>query len=187
MPRARRVQACADCRSRSPHYDRARSWAFYDGSLRSALLELKYQRDLALGLAFARVLAELLASLDWSFDLVCVVPLARQRRLQRGYNQVELFARPLAFALRRPYRPRALERSRETDSQVGLGIDERWENVRRAFAARRSLVAGKHVLLLDDVMTTGATLSSAARSLKVAGARAVNALSIARARPHEHV
>lgn len=102
---------------------------------------------------------------------------------ERGYNQVGLVAMPLAVLNGWEYAPRVLIRARETRSQVGLSAMERKENVSGAFFARPDKVSGKTVLLMDDVATTGATLSSCTVALLKAGVRDVYALTLARALP----
>jgi competence protein ComFC len=114
-------------------------------------------------------------------DLLAPVPLGRKRLAERGYNQVGLIARPLSMAMRLAYAPDALVRRQETRSQVGLTRAQRQENVRDAFFAKRGRVLGRFVLLMDDVATTGSTLSSCARALFEAGARDVFAFTVSRA------
>jgi len=109
------------------------------------------------------------------------VPLGSKRIKERGYNQAGLIGWPLSLALDIAYAPRALSRARETRSQVGLSRAERHENVRDAFRADKRLVNGRVILLVDDVATTGVTLSSCAEALYAAGARDVFALTVARA------
>ncbi len=161
-----------------------RSWGVFEGPIRQALHKLKYRRNVALGDALAQHLAEYVATLGWPVDLVIPVPLGKERMKERGYNQVGLVAMPLAAINAWRYTPRALARSRETRSQVGLTAAERKENVSGAFRAEAALVSGTTVLLMDDVATTGATLSACASALLEAGARSVYALTLARALPH---
>jgi ComF family protein len=144
---------------------------------------LKYRRDIALGDALAVHLCELAAAFDGQINLVLPVPLAPSRQRQRGYNQAALLAYPLALWLGLPYNRRALRRVRETTSQVGLSLNQRRENVSGAFQARPEAVAGRCVLLVDDVLTTGSTLDAAAQALKQAGASQVFALVVSRALP----
>lgn len=172
---------CESCRKGRPAFDAARAWAVFDGPLQNALHRLKYRKDVGLGQALAGPLIELLADQVWGVDLVVPIPLGRARLAERGYNQVSLLAVPLALAHRLAYRPGALTRVRETRSQVGLSSVERRANVKGAFRAADELVVGRKVLLVDDVMTTGATLEEAARALRRAGAQHVYALSLARA------
>jgi ComF family protein len=151
--------------------------------LRSALHGLKYRRNLALGEALARPLAGFCRGLAWPVEVVTPVPLGQERLRERGYNQVGMIAMPLADFNRWRYAPRALARVRETRSQVGLTAEERQENMRGAFRADPRHIRARAVLLMDDVATTGATLSACAEALLAAGAAAVYALTLARALP----
>ena len=115
-------------------------------------------------------------------DFVVPVPLHPQRRRERGYNQAELIAKPLATLLRLPYRPNLLVRTKPRPDKHLLTLAERWESVRGAFATRPgSQVDNSRVLLVDDVLTSGATLDACAKVLRNAGARSVVGLTIARA------
>ncbi len=109
------------------------------------------------------------------------VPLSADHAWERGYNQSTLLARPFALHLRIPLRPCALRRTRITQAQVGLNAQERRENVSRAFMADPRDVAGKSILIVDDVTTTGATMQACAQALRDAGARYVYGLTLARA------
>lgn len=112
-------------------------------------------------------------------DLVVPVPLHRQRERERGYNQADLIARPLA------YRAVLLVRTRPRPNKQILSLEERWESVRGAFATRPgSQVDNLRVLLVDDVMRTGATLDACAKALRAAGAKSVIGLTVARAARH---
>ena len=142
---------------------------------------------MALGDALAQHLDEFVKTLNWPIEMVVPVPLGKKRTKDRGYNQVGMVAMPLAAVNHWHYEPRALVRSRETRSQVGLSLDERKLNVLGAFQANPGLVSGTIVLLLDDVATTGATLSACANALMVGGARSVFALTLARALPHQEM
>ncbi len=126
------------------------------------------------------------ASLPWPVELIVPVPLSEKRYRERGYNQVELVARTLALALGWKCVPEALARVRETASQVGLSAAERRQNVLGAFRASRPHVQERTILVMDDVATTGATLSSCAQALLDEGASAVYAFTLARALP-EHI
>jgi len=148
------------------------------------LHRLKYRRDIGLGEALAMQLAEFVRGLNWPIDIIVPVPLGKQRLQERGYNQVGMIARPLALVLGIKYAPRALYRQRETRSQVGLTKAERHDNVQNAFQALGIVVDRKTVLVMDDVATTGSTLSSSAEALLSSGAKDVYALTVARALPH---
>jgi ComF family protein len=161
-----------------------RSWSVFEGPVRSALHRLKYRRDVALGDALAAHLAGYVRALAWPIDTVVPVPLGAGRLKERGYNQISLIARPLALSLGWSYAPGALTRVRETKSQVGLTKRERHENVHGAFRTVGMRVNGRVVLLMDDVATTGSTLSSCADALYRAGARDVFSLTVARALIH---
>ncbi len=142
---------------------------------------MKYRGNLALGDALAVHLLEVIQRDRFEVEMVVPVPLARQRQRERGYNQAALLARPLAAALGLPYRPASLVRVRETPSQVGRSLEARRENVADAFSAREDQTAGRGVLVVDDVLTTGATLDAAAKALKQAGAEMVSAVVVSRA------
>jgi ComF family protein len=116
-------------------------------------------------------------------DMIIPIPLGRKRMKERGYNQVAMISSPLAMALGIRYAPNELMRCKETRSQVGLSREERRRNVSEAFRAGTGVV-GKNVLVMDDVSTTGSTLSAAAGALYAAGVKDVYALTVARALPH---
>ncbi|GAB4527373.1 MAG: hypothetical protein Fur0018_13000 [Anaerolineales bacterium] len=121
---------------------------------------------------------------QWDIDMILPVPLSAKRFRERGYNQAALFALPLALALEVQYRPQVIRRVRHTASQVNLSWRERQTNVAGAFTAESHQVAGRKVMLIDDVITTGATIFACASALMDAGAQAVYALSVARAPMH---
>lgn len=175
---------CDRCRVEPPPFRSLRAWAAFDFPVRQALHKLKYRRDMGLGDALAVPIAHFTASLNWPLDVILPVPLGRKRMQERGYNQVDLIARPLSLALGLDYRPAALKRTRDTISQVGLSAVERRDNMQNAFVADALVVRGKTVLVMDDVSTTGSTLSSCSEALLQAGANDVFALTVARALPH---
>ncbi|MBW8011175.1 MAG: ComF family protein [Chloroflexi bacterium] len=174
------VRVCEQCQLLPPNYDAVRSWAVFEDPLRKAIVRLKYKRDLGLGEVLARSLIGIMHKIEWQIDMVIPVPLGKTRLSERGYNQAAVLARPLALSLRLQYQPNALHRIRETISQVGLSFSERRENVAGAFEADRSVVAGKRILMVDDVMTTGATLDECAKALKLAGVKQVLGITLAR-------
>jgi ComF family protein len=145
---------------------------------------LKYRQDIGLGDALAVQFSGFVSNLNWPINLVVPVPLGQKRLFERGYNQVGLIARPLSLSMNLTYVPTALSRERDTRSQVGLTKLERHNNVRGAFIANRSRVKNHVVLLVDDVATTGSTLSSCAEALYAAGAQDVFAVTLARALAH---
>jgi competence protein ComFC len=171
---------CIQCRNSRPQFHLLRSWAVFDGSIRKAIHQLKYKRDISLGVVLAGFMASYIKGMNWPIDIVIPVPLARKRKNERGYNQASLIAFPLSLQLRWKYVSGGLARIRETESQVGLNSTDRQENVINAFRAVRKYVEGKNILLVDDVATTGATLSSCAQALHTGGAKTVYALTVAR-------
>jgi ComF family protein len=175
---------CRDCTSGKYSFQAARSFGVYEGALAHAIVLLKYERLEPLGSYFAMQLLQLVRADAHLLpaDVVVPVPLHRLKLKERGFNQVDLFALPLARRLRLPYRPVLLMRSRPRPEKHLLSQEERWEAVRGAFAIRQGgRVDNLRVLLLDDVMTTGATLDACASALREAGARSVLGLTIARA------
>ncbi len=152
--------------------------------MQEALHRLKYRRDIGMGEALSNQMSGFVRRLGWPVEILIPIPLGKKRLKERGYNQVAMIALPLSIQLGLEYRPKALVRSRETRSQVGLSAAERRDNVRDAFLTDKKLVSGRNILLMDDVSTTGATLSSAAEALYANGAREVFAVTIARALPH---
>jgi len=158
-----------------------RSWAVFESPVQNALHTLKYRRNIGLGESFATQMAEFLKLLQWPVDIFIPVPLGKKRLKERGYNQVALIARPLAYEIGLEYSPRALWKARETRSQVGLSISKRRENVHNAYQADPKVVKRKSVILMDDVATTGSTILACTDALLSAGAREVYAITIARA------
>ena len=172
--------ACASCRTAAPSCDRLLAAWSYQEPLASVLLAFKFGRLDYLGSALARAIAELLRETLSTCDLVVPVPLHWRRRLARGYNQAERIARPLAARLQIPLRT-ALRRRRPTPAQSQLDRAERLRNLADAFAVwRPGAVAGRRILLVDDVVTTGATVEAAAASLRAAGAAEIHAVAAAR-------
>lgn len=167
--------------SRTNALDSAVAWGYHTGPLRKVIHRLKYQRDLALGEALCQNLEAVVMQAGMQVDIAAPVPLAAGRERDRGYNQAAILALPLAAGLGVRYAPRIIRRVRETESQVGLSLRERQENVADAFRARPDLIGGKRVLLVDDVLTTGSTLDAAAQALKEAGAVYVGAVVASRA------
>lgn len=173
-------QALAD----PPVFRRVRSAVVYDGVAGKLIRQLKYRdaTHLAPWLAgwMARAGRELLAETD----VIVPVPLHRRRFFARRFNQSAELGRALAGQSGKPFHPQALIRHRKTSEQTGLGVRARADNVRGAFSVPDRfalLVGGRSVLLVDDVYTTGATVTAATRALTRAGAKAVDVLTFARA------
>lgn len=161
------------------NFDSAYSFGSYEGPLRKLIHLFKYGKVESLARPLSRLLMQALPC-DQQFDLIMPVPMHWRKHWERGFNQAELLAKPVA----KRYGMRVsanLRRSRFTKAQAGLTEAQRRENLKDSFYVRRAeQVAGKRVLLIDDVLTTGSTLRSAAAALKAAGARHVTALTLAR-------
>ena len=177
---------CRLCRNEAYGFDQARSYAVYDDALSSAVVLLKYEGVRRLGDWFAARLAELARqhAEDWRVDLVVPVPLHADRLRERGYNQAELIAKPLAKKLGLRFGSYLLVRTKPRPAQLILSRTERWTSVRGAYVTRQGArVDNLRILLVDDVLTTGATLDACSRALRKAGAAAVFALTVARVLP----
>ncbi|MBN2548614.1 MAG: ComF family protein [Anaerolineales bacterium] len=148
--------------------------------MRKAIHRLKYDGDMSLGDILSRYLISMYKSLGWQVDMIAPVPISPARRAQRGYNQAALLAFPLALGIGVEYTSDALEKVRETPTQVGLDGAQRRQNVAGAFEARPAIVQGKRVLIVDDVMTSGATLETCSQALVEAGACQVYGLTLGR-------
>jgi len=177
---------CPECKDQSFAFDGAFRMAPYDGLLRDVVLRMKHWggEDLAevAGALWAKCMAPRLA--PFFPDVVVPVPLHWTRRLRRGFNQSEVFARCLAKELAIPAWPRALWRVRATPQQTmqESGAARR-ANVKHAFQARSDLpIAGRTVLLVDDVLTSGATATEAARALRVHKPKAIYVVVLAHGR-----
>ena len=182
-PHTETAHGCAECRGVAHAFERAFRLGPYAGKLRDAVLRTK----LLAGEGLADVLGRLLAEYRGDairiaeVDLVAPVPLHWWRKWTRGYNQSEAVGRELAAGLAVPFHPRLLRRLRWTPQQIQPTREARRENVRGAFrVASGAKLVGRTVLLVDDVMTTGSTLSEAARTLRNAGADRVVVAVLAR-------
>ncbi len=178
---------CGACLRSPPAFERARAVMVYDDLSRRMILGLKYADRLDMAPAFAEWLGRAGVALIADADWIAPVPLHWTRLFRRRFNQAAELARAVAHTHARGYAPDLLVRRRNTDSQAGLGAGARRRNVRAAFQVKqawRSRIQGKRVLLIDDVMTTGATVTACARALSRAGVGAVDVLTLARvARP----
>ena len=164
-----------------PKFDRADSYGLYSGGLRKLVHLLKYERIEPLAKPLAKRLWE---SIDGPLeaDLLIPVPMHWRRRWTRRFNQAALVAGELARLSGIRVDTRALRRTKPTPPQAGLSRVKRKKNLRGAFHVKQpGRVNGLRIAVVDDVMTTGATLSECARALKAAGAQSVTALTIARA------
>jgi ComF family protein len=174
---------CGDCRKRKPAFDRARSAARFSGVVRDMLHQFKYQDGLWHSADLIDLMhGALIAQFDYkSIDVVVPVPLYRTRFRERSYNQSFVLARDLAKRIDRRVDGRSLMRVRYTDTQTHYNAAQRKKNMSGAFTVERpEWIRGRTVLLVDDVMTTGATLSECAKTLKKSDALKVFAISAAR-------
>jgi len=173
---------CGDCAREQRAWDRARAVLRYDKNSRSLVLGLKHADHTHVANAFGRWMHRAGGEVLLGADLAVPVPLHWTRLLQRRYNQAALLAHAIHAAGGPPVAADWLVRRRRTRSQGHLGATARESNVRGAVALRRDRrVAGKRVVIVDDVMTTGATANECARVLKRAGAEFVGVLTLARA------
>jgi len=174
-------RTCLDCLQRRYRFECARSYAAYRGALVRAVVLLKFERIDPLAAYFGEQVASIAKRDGLTGDIVVPVPLHRTRERERGFNQAELIARQAAKRLRLPLKPVLLKRTKARPDKHILSNEERWRIVRGAFATRPgSQVDNKRVLLVDDVMTTGATLDACAAALLEAGAKSVVGLTVAR-------
>jgi len=179
----RHAFVCGACRAARPAFDRARSAGRFAGLLREQIHRFKYGGALWLRRDMTDLLAGCLgAQFDaGAVDVVVPVPLHPVRLRVRSYNQSALLAQELAARIGRRFDGRALVRTRVTETQTHLDAAHRRANILGAFSVvRPEWIAHRCVLVVDDVMTTGATLGECARALKKAGARTVWALTVAR-------
>jgi ComF family protein len=173
---------CLACLAAPPRYRWARAALAYDDLSRPLVLDLKHGGRTDGVAAFAAWIADaapFAAQADW----ITPVPLHWRRLVQRGYNQAGLLAKAVARRVARPFAPDMLARTRATPSQGGLSASGRARNVQGAFAVRalwKDRLAGKTVLLIDDVFTTGSTVQACARALRRAGAAQVDVAALAR-------
>lgn len=174
---------CGRCLAETkPGFNRVIPAGLLDGSLQEAVHQFKYRDRIDLDRPLGDLLTRQLRAAMIDCDLIVPVPLHYLRLRQRTYNQSLLLARQLARSQQRPVDYRLLQRTRATVPQQGLDAAARQRNLRGAFVATRAL-AGEHVLLIDDVLTTGATARECGRVLQAAGAAAVTVAVVARARP----
>lgn len=165
-----------------PHWDRARSAVAYDEASRNIVHALKYRDTMEAGLLMARMMSRAGVNIARDADVIIPVPLHRWRLWSRRFNQAAYLAQHIANHFAVSCRTDVLHRVKASRSQVGLKADERRKNVAKAFEItpeNLGTIAGRRVLLVDDVMTTGATAESCAAVLKKAGAARVDVLTFA--------
>lgn len=153
-----------------------------DKELQQVIHGLKYDGKYRIGIFLGKLMAQEFCQklYDWKIDFIIPVPLHHLKRAERGYNQSEFIAKGVQSVLRIPIKTNAIKRNRFTETQTSLNLAERKENLKDAFIImRKNNLSGKRILLLDDVITTGATCSESGRLLKENGAAEIYALSVA--------
>lgn len=178
------AEGCITCRDRRLRFSEAQALGSYQGDLRTAVLRMKNPSGDALAAVMGRLLWQRHGPRlrSWRADVLVPIPMHWSRRLVRGANSAEVVAEVLASELQLPSEPRLLKRRRNTAPQGELSLGERLENLRGAFRLRGGCsAAGARVLLIDDILTTGATCNEAARTLLRAGASDVVVAVVARA------
>lgn len=176
----------AEAIANPPNFERARAAVAYSGVARRMVQGLKYSDRTDLAPWMARWMERAGAELIADADVVVPVPLHWRRFLARRFNQSAELARAIGLHTHLPFEPTAIRRVKKTRQQVGLGLGERQDNVRAAFAVppeREIAIRGRRVLVVDDVYTTGATVSSVTGALRKGGALAVDVLTFARVLP----
>ncbi len=177
-------QLCGSCLERAPEFSRHRSLGPYSGRLKEVILLFKYKSCEILSRPLSEIAYRQFAGdgLFEDLDFIVPVPLHRKREKQRGFNQAELLGRALSRWSGVPVLSGVLIKIRNTPAQVSLEAAEREINLRRAFMVKNaSKISGRVVLLVDDVFTTGSTLTECAAELRRAGAEEVRGLTLARA------
>ena len=170
---------CADCQIRPPPFVTARAPFLYEFPIDAAIKAMKFRRKLFYVPAFGALLENALAELSPDIDALLPVPLHWQRHAIRGFNQARELCKPLRKSMGLPILE-AVVRSRPTPYQSGLNAKQRRRNLRRVFEVR-SAIHATHVLIVDDVITTGETCRELARVLLRAGVDKVSVLAVARA------
>ena len=179
---AARKDFCFLCEHHTYFFTRVKAATLYDGIIKQLLHRLKYYGQVHLGQRLGSLLVE---RIKWeyvwySYDLILPIPLAAAKYKERGYNQAAILARAVANYLKRPYSEEILVRIKETLSQNQLSLAERRKNLYGAFMVTQPMkITGKKILLIDDIFTSGATISSAAWILLKNGARRVDGLTLA--------
>ncbi len=178
-PTSEQMQLCGDCVTLPPPLDRMNAAFRYGGAASSAIQALKYRQITAIAPLMAELMIHHAFARKARFDCILPVPAHRDRMRQRGYNQASLLAQNVARESGLQFIEEALSKTRDTVSQVELSRLERAASLRNAFIANYNF-EDAHVLLVDDVCTTGSTLMNCAVALKRAGARRVSAVVFAK-------
>ncbi len=183
---------CNECFSKIKHYPQQKInpplnvdlmivCGYYDGILKKLIRKFKFSKKKSLYLPLSHFVEDCLKDTNYfhSVDLITSVPLHKNRLKERGFNQSELIAKHLSNFLNLPYEENILERTKETSFMYNLSKNDRKRNVKGVFSVNRN-IKGLKILIVDDILTTGATLSEVALEMKRKGANSVYALTVAR-------
>ncbi|MEG2199557.1 MAG: ComF family protein [Anaerovorax sp.] len=177
---------CPDCITVNHKFQRGYCCVEYGEDERAMIHRFKYREEAYLGKKMAEAMYDRIQPEDLPVDLIVPVPMYKRKQKIRGYNQAEILGKNLAKFMEKPYNERALVRIRETEPMSTLGAEERVKNVRHAFRVdskpgrtQEKDIAGKVILLVDDIYTTGSTMDSCAEALLKAGAQGVFAYAFA--------
>lgn len=152
----------------------------YEGAAKSLILDMKFHNNKWIAKFFARLLRDLYVKSNMNAEVIVAVPISKERKKERHYNQASLIAEHLSHMINLQVASDAVVKIKDNQRQMGLTIAERRKNVIGAYKPQnRQSVKGKRVLLVDDILTTGSTMSEVARQLKIAGATAVYGLVVA--------
>jgi ComF family protein len=177
-----REKYCSSCVEHEPGFTKLQSVTIYDGAIRSAILQMKFNQDFGISEFLGEKITDLfLDQLQWDIDFIVPVPLSKERQKSRGFNQSYRLALPLSLRTRLPIKCDALNRTVNTLTQSDLPKHERLSNVKNAFSSKVNYVQGKKILIIDDVATTSSTISACSIALLDNGAKAVFGITAARA------
>ena len=177
-----RHELCYDCRELPRSFDRGFTCVQYGLLERGVLMDFKYRGKAYIGRKLGDILHDRMAIEETDYDLIVPVPMYSKNQNKRGYNQAEVMASRLASRRGTVCAPELLVRKRKTAAMKGLGAVERYENLKNVFAVspkNHYTIAGKSILLVDDIFTTGSTLDACSKVLKEAGAETVHVLTFA--------
>ena len=171
---------CNNCSTNKREFDIARSVCVYDGMIAMMMASYKYHNKPYICSTFGEMLARKYNNLGWKVDCVIAVPITKKRKKQRGFNQAQLMAEKFCKKTGLPLLEDVLIKTKENEHQAALGFKERQENIKESYKIiNKRKIAGKNILIIDDVLTTGATTGACAHVLKEAKAKSVSVLCVA--------
>jgi len=171
---------CGDCLTSPLEVDYTKSLFYYDSPIDHLIGQLKFKEALSAASILGHLLAESVEMVEDLPDVIVPVPLHKKRLVQRGFNQSLEIARPVSKQLKLPIDTNLVRRTKSTRAQAKLNVSERKKNIKDCFEIQHQQIY-QHVVLIDDVMTTGSTINELARVLKLSGVKKVGVWSIARA------